>query len=64
MLPILQAHAGRKIAKTLDVSLNYLVGSADVMLKKSLVKKNERQKPLEKDKARVFKMIDVLEIIR
>ncbi|MFV0588684.1 hypothetical protein [Bacteroides reticulotermitis] len=64
MLPILQAHAGRKIAKTLDLSLNFLVGSADVMLKKSLVKKNERQKPLEKDKARVFKMIDVLEIIR
>jgi transcriptional regulator with XRE-family HTH domain len=48
-----------KIAEILDVSLDYLVGSADVVTEKSLVKKiNEIQKLPEEDKNCVFKMID------
>ena len=48
-----------KIAEVLDVSLDYLVGSTDVVLEKSLVRKiNEIQKLPEEDKACVFKMID------
>ncbi len=48
-----------KIAEVLDVSLDYLVGSTDVVLEKSLVRKiNEIQKLPEEDKACVLKMID------
>lgn len=48
-----------KIAEVLDVSLDYLVGSTDVVLEKSLVRKiNEIQKLPEEDKVCVFKMIN------
>ena len=48
-----------KIAEILDVSLDYLVGTTDLIPEKSLVKKiNEIQKLPEEDKTCVFKMID------
>ena len=49
-----------RIAEVLDVALDYLVESTDVVLEKSLVRKiNEIQKLPEEDKVCVFKMIDV-----
>jgi transcriptional regulator with XRE-family HTH domain len=48
-----------KIADALEVSLDYLVGSSDAVLEKSLVKKiADIQKLPEEDKNCVIKMLD------
>lgn len=48
-----------KIAEALDVSLDFLVGNADAVLEKALVKKiSDIQRLPEEDKACVHKMID------
>ena len=48
-----------KIANALDVSLDYLVGSADAILEKTLVKKiNHIQQLPEEDQVCVHKVLD------
>jgi len=48
-----------KIAKALNVSLNYLVGNTDLLLDSSVLKRiQDIQKLKEEDKSHVFAMLD------
>jgi hypothetical protein len=55
----LSIEAASKMAKILEVSLNYLVGNSDLLLEKNVVNKIlDIQKLNTEDKGHVFAMLD------